>query len=30
MPNDVSALAGELHDINDLYFFAAVLEQGGF
>lgn len=30
MANAVSALAGTLPDLNDLYFFAAVVEHGGF
>jgi DNA-binding transcriptional LysR family regulator len=30
MANAVSALAGALPDLNDLYFFAAVVEHGGF
>ncbi|HJR11856.1 MAG TPA: LysR substrate-binding domain-containing protein [Rhodanobacteraceae bacterium] len=30
MANAVSALAGALPDLNDLYFFAAVVEYGGF
>lgn len=30
MANTVSALAGALPDLNDLYFFAAVVEHGGF
>ena len=30
MANTVSALAGTLPDLNDLYFFAAVVEHGGF
>jgi DNA-binding transcriptional LysR family regulator len=28
--NDVSILEGALQDLNDLYFFAAVVEHGGF
>lgn len=30
MANAVSALAGTLPDLNDLYFFASVVEHGGF
>jgi DNA-binding transcriptional LysR family regulator len=30
MANAVSSLAGALPDLNDLYFFAAVVEHGGF